>query len=79
MVPQRLQYVTETGEQIYHSSGDEFPVMLIAEDICGRRLGLCQHAVIDIGLAPLDCRICSTWVTDINRRTVGTSADICSQ
>jgi len=30
-----------------------FPVMLT--DICGRRLGLCRHADIGIGLAPLVC------------------------
>jgi len=29
------------------------PVKLIAEDICGRWLGLCRYADIDIGLAPL--------------------------
>jgi len=32
-----------------------FPVMLIAEDICGQRLGLCRYADISIGLAPLVC------------------------
>jgi len=32
-----------------------FPVMLIAEDICGLQLGLCRYAVIGIGLAPLVC------------------------
>jgi len=32
-----------------------FPVMLIAEDICGLRLGLCRYADIGIGLAPLVC------------------------
>ena len=32
-----------------------FPVMLVAEDICGLRLGLCQYADIGIGLAPLVC------------------------
>jgi len=32
-----------------------FPVMLIAEDICGRRLGLCRCADIGIGLASLVC------------------------
>jgi len=31
------------------------PVMLVAEDICGLRLGLCQYADIGIGLAPLVC------------------------
>jgi len=30
-------------------------VMLIAEDICGLRLGLCRYADIGIGLAPLVC------------------------
>ena len=30
-----------------------FPVMLIAEDICGRWLGLCRYADIGIGIAPL--------------------------
>jgi len=30
---------------------DEFPVMLKAEDICGRRLGLCQYGDIDTDLA----------------------------
>jgi len=34
---------------------DEFPVMLTAEDICGRWLCLCRHAAIDVGLAPLRC------------------------
>jgi len=29
-----------------------FPVMLIAEDICGQQLGLCQYVDIGIGLAP---------------------------
>ena len=32
-----------------------FPVMLIAEDICGLWLGLCRYADIGIGLAPLVC------------------------
>jgi len=32
-----------------------FPVMLIAEDICGLQLGLCGYADIGIGLAPLVC------------------------
>jgi len=32
-----------------------FPVMLIAEDICGRWLGLCQYADAGIGLAPVVC------------------------
>ena len=32
-----------------------FPVMVIAEDICGLRLGLCQYADISIGVAPLAC------------------------
>jgi len=32
-----------------------FPVMLIAEDICGLRLGLRRYADIGIGLAPLVC------------------------
>jgi len=32
-----------------------FPMMLIAEDICGLRLGLCRYADIGIGLAPLVC------------------------
>jgi len=32
-----------------------FPVVLIAEDICGLWLGLCQYADIGIGLAPLVC------------------------
>jgi len=32
-----------------------FPVMLIAEDICGLRLGLCRYADIGIGLAPRVC------------------------
>jgi len=30
-----------------------FPVMLIAEDMCGLQLGLCRYADIGIGLAPL--------------------------
>jgi len=32
-----------------------FPVMLIAEDICGQWLGLCLYADISTGLAPLIC------------------------
>jgi len=32
-----------------------FPVMLIAEDICGLWLDLCRYADIGIGLAPLVC------------------------
>jgi len=32
-----------------------FPVMLTAEDICARWLGLCRYADISIGLAPLVC------------------------
>jgi len=32
-----------------------FLVMLIAEDICGRRLSLCRYADIGIGLATLVC------------------------
>jgi len=51
-----------------------FPVMLIAVDICGLRLGLRRYADIGIGLAPLFAHICSTWATD-NR---GTSARIFS-
>jgi len=42
-----------------------FPVMLIAEDICGLRLGLCQYADTGIGLAPLFAGICSTWAIQI--------------
>jgi len=30
-----LYYVSQTGGQVFHSSADEFSVMLIAEDICG--------------------------------------------
>jgi len=55
-----------------------FPVMLIAEDICGRWLGLCGYADIGIGLAPFVCRICSTRAIDTGRRTTGTSARIFS-
>jgi len=29
-----LQYVTYSNEEFPYSSADEFPVMLIAEDIC---------------------------------------------
>jgi len=29
------QFVTYNGGEYLHSSADEFPVMLIAEDICG--------------------------------------------
>ena len=36
------------------------PVMLIAEDICGRRLGLCWYAGIGVGLAPLVCQYLHT-------------------
>jgi len=32
-----------------------FPVMLIADIICGLQLGLCRYADIGIGLAPLVC------------------------
>jgi len=32
-----------------------FPVMLIAEDICGLWLGLCRYAGIGTGLAPVVC------------------------
>ena len=32
-----------------------FRVMLVADDICGRWLGLCRYADIGIGLAPLVC------------------------
>jgi len=32
-----------------------FPVMLIAEDICGLRLCLCWYADIGTGIAPLVC------------------------
>ena len=35
------------------SSADEFLVMLIAEDICERWLGLCRYADVDIGLVTL--------------------------
>ena len=42
-----------------------FPVMLIAEDICGLRLGLCRYADIGIGLAPLVCRAGSVWIFQI--------------
>ena len=52
-----------------------FPVMLIAEDICGRWLGLCRYADVGIDLAPLVCpRIRSTRAIDTGRRTSGTSA-----
>ena len=51
------QYVTWSGGKFIHSSADEFPMMLkIDEDICGRRLGLCRYAYIDIGLAPRNQR-----------------------
>ena len=55
-----------------------FPVMLIAKDICGRWLGLCRYADIGIGLAPLVCaRICSTRTTDTGARVwVSTSTRI---
>jgi len=62
-------------------------MMIIAEDICGLRLGLCRHADIGIGLAPLFARICSTRAidtgisacgTDTGRRIVSTSTRICS-
>jgi len=43
-----------------------FPVMLIAMDICGRWLGLCRYADIGIGLSPLVCPICSTRAIDIH-------------
>ena len=32
---------------------DVFPVMLLAEDICGRQLGLCRYAYINIDLTAL--------------------------
>jgi len=32
-----------------------FPVMLIADDICGLRLGLCRYVDVGIGVAPLVC------------------------
>jgi len=37
--------------RFFYSSADEFPVMIIAEDIWGRWLGLCRCAVIDINRA----------------------------
>jgi len=37
----------------FNSSVDEFPVMLIAEDIPERWLGICWYADTEIGLAPL--------------------------
>jgi len=50
-----------------------FPMMLIAEDICGRWLGLCRYADVGIDLAPLVCpRIRSTRAIDTGRRTGGT-------
>jgi len=55
-----------------------FPVMLIAEDIYGLRLGLCRYADIGIGLAPLFARFCSTWAIDTARRTRRTSGRIFS-
>jgi len=55
-----LYYVSQTGGKIFTVLRMNFPVMLlmlllIAEDICGLRLGLCQFADIGIGLAPLVC------------------------
>jgi len=45
-----------------------FPVMLIAEGICGLWVGLCWYADIGIGLAP-QARICSIQAIDTSRCT----------
>ena len=37
--------------RFFYSSADEFPVMIIADNIWGRWLGLCRCAVIDINRA----------------------------
>ena len=47
------QYVTYSGGDFLYSSADEFPMMLIAEDICRWWLDLCWYAYIGIGLALL--------------------------
>jgi len=41
-----------------------YPVMLIAEDTCGRWLGLCRYDDIDIGLAPLVLPRQTSWQTE---------------
>jgi len=39
------QYVAYSSGEFIDSSAGEFPVMLIAEDICGRWLGICWYAL----------------------------------
>jgi len=49
-----------------------YPVMLIAEDTCGRWLGLCWYDNIDIGLAPLVLPRQTSWQTEaVTGKTFG--------